>query len=69
MAPCIDCTLTYPHAATHVLYFVLRQQTWKIYPVPPPEPRARYCRWHATVRAVQRNAAWRRLRPAPKENA
>jgi hypothetical protein len=56
MTPCEDCTTQPPRAATHTVYFIARQQRWKSYPVPPPEPRARLCRWHATVRAVQLNA-------------
>ena len=68
MTPCRDCTLTHPRAATHTLYFRPGRHCWEIDSVPRSEPRARYCRWHATVRATQRNAALRR-RGVAKEKA
>lgn len=62
MTPCVDCTTQPPLTATHTVYFLAPQRRWRIYPVPPLEPRARYCRWHATVHATQLNAALRRPR-------
>jgi hypothetical protein len=65
MTPCTDCTLTHAKAATHVLYFNAWRQCWEINPV----QRARYCKWHATTRAVQLNAARRRRQNAAEETA
>jgi hypothetical protein len=59
MTPCVDCTLTHPRAATHNVYFVTRNQAWTICQVKPETWARRYCRWHATVRATQLNAALR----------
>jgi len=58
MTPCVDCTLTPPRAATHVLRH--RHAWWRIRRVTQPRHTRLFCRWHATVRATQYNAALRR---------
>jgi hypothetical protein len=59
MAPerCPDCL----RDATHTLYWYPRTRTWQSSPLVAAQTRrqsryGRYCRWHAIVRVVQRNA-------------
>jgi hypothetical protein len=69
MTPCRDCTLTHPREATHVLRYHSRENAWWIQRVAPTSHTRLYCKWHATVRATQDNAALRRPQAAAKEEA
>jgi hypothetical protein len=69
MTPCIDCALTHPREATHVLRYHRREHAWWIQRVIPPSHTRLYCRWHATVRGTQLNAALRRPKTAATETA
>jgi hypothetical protein len=69
MTPCADCTLAPPHAATHVLRYSWQRHRWWVCRVAPTSHARLYCKWHATVRATQRNAELRRPRNAVKEHA
>jgi hypothetical protein len=69
MTSCVDCTLTHPREATHVLRYYSRPNAWWIQRVAQPSHTRLYCRWHATVRATQMNAALRRRGAAASEEA
>jgi hypothetical protein len=49
---CMDCLWD----ATHTLYWHPRVRQWESHPSRNQRALHLYCRWHATVRAVQRNA-------------